>query len=81
MTGRREVDTRYLMTHSGGIVPFRGRGATWIANSTIPNPSGMGKSLIRRSFGMAEEAEETHKVPAVSLSGSHAETEAPADRK
>ena len=32
MTGRREVDTRCLRTHSGGIIPFRGRVATWIAN-------------------------------------------------
>jgi hypothetical protein len=36
MTGRREVDVRCSMTHSGGIVPFRGRGATCIAAPTIP---------------------------------------------
>jgi hypothetical protein len=30
-TGKREVMTRCLETGSGGIFPFRGRDATWIA--------------------------------------------------
>src|SRR5215472_9788843 len=35
ITGRREVDVRVLFD-SGGIVPFRGRGASWTAASVYP---------------------------------------------
>src|SRR5215467_3731207 len=35
MTGRREVDVRVLFD-SGGIFPFRGRGASWVAASVYP---------------------------------------------
>src|ERR1035441_11130336 len=35
MTGRREADARCSCTRSGGIVPFRGRGATCLAVPTI----------------------------------------------
>jgi len=44
-TGRREVDARCSKTHAGGIVPFRGRDATWIALSNIPNPRSCAKRI------------------------------------
>ena len=48
MTGRREVNARCSETGSGGIIPFRGRGATWFATPTIPNPSGRGDFAARK---------------------------------
>ena len=44
-TGRREGDARCSKTHAGGIVPFRGRDATWIALSNIPNPRSCAKRI------------------------------------
>ncbi len=35
MTGRREVNARCSEAYSGGIIPFRGRVATWFAATTI----------------------------------------------
>src|ERR1700760_1985014 len=42
-TGRREVNARCSETGSGGIIPFRGREATWFAASTLSNPSELGE--------------------------------------